>query len=1261
MIHRHSGVILLFFLEIAACSISAQEINYRSDVITRDNGLSNSSVSCIIRDSYGMIWIGTWNGLNRYDGYELTVFRYNADDTLTLSNNKINSLFVDQEGLLWIGTDDGLNSYDQQTGKFRRYYSRKNKTQGQTNDQISGITLDTQGLLWIGTQGNGLFSFDRHTGRFRHYPNSFSERSNNVSLVLKDQFNPEYLWLGTADGLFLFGKPSGIFKKVKSGIDDAPVSVQAIFPDSLGNLFIGTWGNGLMKYERETGRMQSCFTNGRGSSLKSGIIRTIFCNEKGDLIMSVNDHGLVSYDPVSGEISPWGKGELIDELNEKVVLSSYADPAGILWIGTYFDGIVKIVPLINTFRHYGSNGTLPSAKNRGGITAILEDSHGYLWLGTRFGGLYRIDRKSNEYKAYTHDPGNKHSISSNYILSLIEQNEGDRQIIWIGTDGGGLNRFEPSTGKFKTFIRENGMPGGPSSNSVSSILSYDRDHLLIGTRGRNLGEGMDVFNKRTGKFVNLRNDPADPYSLGSNNVIILYKDHSDSIWVGTRNGGLNKFVVNDIDAEDPDEIGYFVRYINDTDDPGSLNDNTVYAIHEDSQNNLWIGTGDGGLNRFDRKHGIFTSYSLTQYFRNNIVYGILSDNSQNLWLSTSKGLVAFNLITNEIHRFDRYDGLQENSFTYGSSFKSSSGELFFGGIQGCNSFKPESIKLNLKVPKIVITSLKFAGKKGFIDVSSLTGKTALVSKRVKAPHHLNDFSITFAALDYRFSAKNGYKYKLDGFDQDWIETDGSRRYVNYTNLSPGKYIFKVIGSNSDEIWNHEGTSVEIIITPSFWGSVYFRIIILLILGGTIFYLVRYTLRKYRYQKIRAEQQAQEHVQDERSQLRTLIDNIPDLIFIKDRESRFTLVNRKVALVMGTFPENLIGKTDFDFYSRDLAQSFYDAEQEIMNTFVPMINYEEPALDEHGNRIIISTTKVPFRNKFGEIAGLVGICRDITRLKRIEIQLRKKTEDLQEINRLLEQRQEEILFQSEELAEQAQNLRIINTELERLNRTKDKFFSIIAHDLRNPFNAIIGFSELLRNDFYDMDNQQKLNLLELINVSSETAYNLLENLLQWARTQTDKIKYNPENFDLSETVNLVYNLHGIMAQKKGISLRNEIPPHTQVHADKNMINTVLRNLVCNAIKFSRSDSEIAVTANHMEEFVEVLVVDKGVGMNHESLGKLFRIDTYYSTSGTMGESGTGLGLIICKEFVEKNNGNIRATSQEGEGTTLSFTLTKVKMS
>jgi signal transduction histidine kinase len=282
------------------------------------------------------------------------------------------------------------------------------------------------------------------------------------------------------------------------------------------------------------------------------------------------------------------------------------------------------------------------------------------------------------------------------------------------------------------------------------------------------------------------------------------------------------------------------------------------------------------------------------------------------------------------------------------------------------------------------------------------------------------------------------------------------------------------------------------------------------------------------------------------------------------------------------------------------------------------------------------------------------------LKQIENQLRKKSEDLQETNRLLETRQKEILIQSEELADQTQNLLVINEELDRLNRTKDKFFSIIAHDLRNPFNAIIGFCELLRNDFHEIDNAQKLNLLELINVSSQTAFNLLENLLQWARTQTNRIVFTPEDFDLSEIADAVIDLHCVIARKKGIAIVNRVKKKTMVNADKNMINTVLRNLVSNAVKFSNPDGQILISVNQKSDDFEVNIIDEGVGMNRESLSKLFRIDTYYSTSGTMGETGTGLGLIICKEFVEKNNGRIKATSSIGAGTTMTFTLTPSKL-
>lgn len=1254
MTYRYFGIVFLCFLAEAVIGLSAQEFTFRSDVITRNQGLSNNSVSCIAKDHAGFLWFGTLNGLNRYDGYDLVTFFHNPGDSASLSHNRINALIQDEQQLLWIGTDDGLNCYDSQTGKFRRYFSRSGSSASFSTDQINGLVTDTHGMLWLATQENGLNSFHKNTGQFTSYPNPDGGKSNNVFCVLADNQNPDYLWCGTAEGLYLFNKSTARYLTIQSPEKSPAISVQTLWQDTKGIIYLGTWGSGLMKFDRKERYVQPCFTLAGTEAFRKEVIRSIISDINGNLILSVSDQGLVTYNPDNQSLRKWNSQESLPDLQDKVVLCLFADPSGIVWIGTHFDGVIKRVPVIRNFKHYGSTGVLSQIRKSGGVTAILADTKGYLWLGTRFGGLYRIDRKNDGVTVYRHEPGTR-GLSSSRIRALAEQQENGRQTIWVGTSDGGLNRLDPETGNCTVYQRKRNTLDKSGNNSVSAIIPFDSHHLMLGTQGKNLGEGLDIFHIETGKFFTLSHIPDDPQSLSSNNILVLYKDSSDTLWVGTRNGGLNKFVIRNIDADRAAEVGYFVRYRHDPANPNTLNDNTVYAIHEDAERMLWVATSTGGLNRFDRGSGKFRAYSGHHVMGGNIIYDILGDGNHNLWLSTSKGIMVFNALSEEVRSFDEYDGLQDNGFRYGSSFRSSTGELFFGGIQGCDYFHPDSVRIDIRVPEIAITALVFSGEKGSADVSVLTGKSVLAAKKVEVPFDLNNFSVSFSAMDYQIHARNRFKYKLNGYDPDWIETDASRRYVNYTNLPPGRYVFTVIGSNSDDIWNHQGKSISIVIKPPWWRSTIFIIAVILLIIMGITWLVYLTFDKYRKGRMEIEQKAMETLQDERWQLLTLIDSMPDLIFIKDRESRFTVANKRVAAIMGTTPDKLIGKTDFDFYTPDLAQGFFEMEQEIMGSGNPLINYEEPALDEQGNRIIISTTKVPYRNQNGEIIGLVGICRDITRLKRIEIQLRKKSEDLQETNRLLEERQEEILFQSEELAEQAQHLRIVNTELERLNRTKDKFFSIIAHDLRNPFNAIIGFSELLRNDFYEIDNQQKLNLLELINVSSETAYNLLENLLQWARTQTDKIKYNPEDFNLHDAVQQVINLHGIIAQKKSVVINNHIPPETLVHADKNMVNTILRNLISNAIKFSRPDGGIEVSAKHTADCVEVSVRDTGVGMSHESLGKLFRIDTYHSTSGTMGETGTGLGLIICKEFVEKNNGRIKASSQEGSGTTLTFTL------
>ncbi|HYX08038.1 MAG TPA: PAS domain-containing sensor histidine kinase [Bacteroidales bacterium] len=400
----------------------------------------------------------------------------------------------------------------------------------------------------------------------------------------------------------------------------------------------------------------------------------------------------------------------------------------------------------------------------------------------------------------------------------------------------------------------------------------------------------------------------------------------------------------------------------------------------------------------------------------------------------------------------------------------------------------------------------------------------------------------------------------------------------------------------------------------------------------------------------------QQIANERNLLRTLINNIPDFIYIKDSDSRFIMGNKRIAEVMGAdSPEDLSGKTDMDYYPYDLAKKFYEDEQRIMKTGIPLINHEERGLNEYGVETHISTSKVPVRNFQGEITGIVGIGRDITSLKKTEEKLRRKSEDLQEINVLLEERQEEVQQQAEELNSQAEHLREINSELHRLNATKDKFFSIIAHDLKNPFSAITSLSEILIRDFKGMPEEEKLKLMKLVKVSSENAYSLLENLLHWARSQTGRISFNPQPVDLKEIIEHNIEFLKISSDRKNIKLINKLKKCYPVYADKNMINLIVRNLMSNAIKFTQTNGKITISCVANEEYVQLDIADTGVGISKDDIGKLFRIDEHMSYNGTSGETGTGLGLIICKEFISKNKGEIFVKSKPEKGSTFSITI------
>jgi PAS domain S-box-containing protein len=400
------------------------------------------------------------------------------------------------------------------------------------------------------------------------------------------------------------------------------------------------------------------------------------------------------------------------------------------------------------------------------------------------------------------------------------------------------------------------------------------------------------------------------------------------------------------------------------------------------------------------------------------------------------------------------------------------------------------------------------------------------------------------------------------------------------------------------------------------------------------------------------------LEKERTLLRTLIDNMPDYIYIKDAFSRFITVNKRMLETLHVDSlDDIIGKTDFDLTpSMTAAQEYYTDELNILKTGKALINKEEIGWDKFGKERVISTTKVPFRDVDNKILGIVGIGRDITKQKNNERKLIEQADSLKEVNALLQERQERIQLQSGELNKQAEYLKKANKQLEELNATKNKFFSIIAHDLKNPFQAIFGFSELLMRNFDDFEEKQRIELLSMIKASSESAYNLLENLLQWARTQTDRIKYNPAQINIHDIIQQNVVLIQATAEKKKINVQPELLCGGNAWADFNMINLVIRNLLSNALKFTPDNGTVTIKCLESHgKICKISISDTGIGISEDNIKKLFKIDEYFSTSGTAGESGTGLGLIICREFIEKNQGELIVESKLDYGTTFSFTL------
>jgi len=845
--HSATAFPRLFLLVSFLCAslFASAQYDWKFWHITSDDGLSAGTVNCVFRDSYGFLWVGTIDGLNRFDGYSIQEFKANKSNPNSISGNIITTLAEDWEGNLWIGTrSNGISVLNLATNQIRQILP--GGAEKLPEGSVRKILITEDKNILVASQGGGLCVYDTQTSTFRQYRHDKSDRSSisndNVFSIVED--SPGIFWVGTHSGAVdRFNLREGSFEQFV--YDDKFVLSQTnrkpLFIDRANNLWIGTDGNGLVKFNAARTKFDY-FTVGSGK-LTSGIITTIFEDEFGKLFIGTDGTGINIYNPATGTFS-YMRSSLFDSesLSSDAVYEIYDNQSGVIWISTFRGGINVYSKFRLKFHLYEQLPNDPNSLSFNSVIALHESKDGHIWIGTDGGGLDRLNPRTGAFTHYRHNPANPSTISSNVPISLLEDKSGT---LWIGTYAGGLNRYNQD-GTFKRYTPSVNDPKSINSRNVWSILEDSRGDLWLGL----LDGGLDKFDRTTGVFTHHVADGRQG-ALSSNLIIILFEDSYRNFWVGTEDAGLNLF---DRDTKT------FKVFKHDPNDSNALRNNNIRALHEDRTGKLWIGTAEG-INVLDIKTMQISAAEVNALLPNLVVNGIKEDDQQNLWISTNKGLSKYNMVTKEITNFTGVDGLQGNLFNYNSSLLTKSGRMYFGGVNGVNDFHPSEIHLSTFKPKVNITHIKIMDQM-LADVSDKKGRplvseSAQALKTLTLRHDQNVLEIGFSSLDFVSPQSNKYRYRLKNFDKNWISTDASKRTANYTNLDPGTYEFMVQGTNSDGLWSDEIRQLEIIVLSPWWATWWFRLLLGIVVVSIAITFYRWRVGMIKQQRELLEQRVHE--------------------------------------------------------------------------------------------------------------------------------------------------------------------------------------------------------------------------------------------------------------------------------------------------------------------------------------------------------------------------------------------------------------------
>jgi len=835
--------------------VEAQRLQFSK--LTADDGLSGPWVPNIYQDVRGFMWFGTRRGLDRYDGYSIINYRHVRGDSTSLPDNYIEFVREDRDSVMWIGTRKGISRFDRAHDRFQTYTVGP----GQGGRLVLTMLHTKAGQTWVGTD-EGLYQFDRATGKATRYAPSVALGlvGKNVTGLTEDRRG--HLWISTKEmGVLDLDPTTGAARPYLSGANGAAADtdIRAVVEDAAGTIWVGSYRGGLVKIDPVSGAVTRFVHDPNDSrSLNLNAIQSLVPAGREGLWVALENGGLDRFDFATGTFqhntydpnNPTG-------LNNNSVWGLHEDRSGTLWVGTFAGGVNIAKRNSDGIRTYRSVPGDAASLSVNSVLGFAQDSIGNVWVATDGGGVNRFDVATGKFTRYT---SKNSGLNMDAVLGVAAEPNG---VLWLGTWAGGITRFDPSSNSFTAYTSKNSnLP----DDNIFSMHVDRRGRVWVGS----WHEGLLLFDKASRSFSKF---PIGKIGAGQSEIWRIEELRDGRLALGTRESGLRIF--------DP-ETRAMTTFDADGKAETSLSSNEVRAIRETEPGVLWIGTAEG-LDRLDLSTKAITHFTRVDGINATAVSGIASDAEGNLWLSTDQGVTHFNPTLKKGQQFTKADGLQGRDFNPRSYFRTRSGALLFGGNEGFSVIQPSQLAQNTRVPPVVLTGFQLMNKPVAIGgkdspLDTHVGET----KRLTLSHKHSVFTFEFAALDYTAPAKNQYAYKLDGFDREWREA-GTQRTAVYTNLAPGKYVFHVKGSNNDGVWNEQGASLEVVITPPFWKTWWFRLFVLAGIGAAVYYAMQMA-RERRQGLERMNRQLAEAADKDRQAQQYLAGNVRDMLGAMSRFS-----------------------------------------------------------------------------------------------------------------------------------------------------------------------------------------------------------------------------------------------------------------------------------------------------------------------------------------------------------------------------------------